>query len=759
MKTFSIPQDGLAGLKDNWKNDMVSGFLVFLIAMPLCLAISKASGFPPIAGIYTAIIGGMVVSFFMGARLTIKGPAAGLIAIGVGAVEELGKGDNMKGYQLTLAVVVVAALIQVGFGLLRAGKLGDFFPASAVHGMLAAIGIIIISKQIPVLLGTQAAGKEPLELLAEIPYLLSELNPEVAFIGVISLLILFLMPLIKSRYLRIFPPSMIVLLATVPLAIFYDFAHEHDYTLAHINYHIIPGNLLVQLPDTFLGGITFPDFSEIFSLTSIKYIIMFALVGSLESILSAKAVDILDPFRRKSDLNKDLLGVGIGNLAAGAIGGLPMISEIVRSSANINNGARTRWSNFFHGLFLLAFVALAAPLIEMIPNAALAAMLIYTGYRLASPQEFRKTWDIGWDQLIIFVVTIVLTLATDLLVGIFAGVLAQIILHLINGASISSLFRSNFSITEDNQEYHVTVRDAAIFSNYLSFKKCFDKIAPGKKVTFNFTEAKIIDHTLLEHLHHFEEEYHHTGGHVLMVGLGKHKAHSDHPLATRKITLSNPSKIEFRLNARQILLRDFAEDNELTFYPMITRNMRKYKGFPIEQGVRVLYEQNLMSKYTDYGKLEISDVTLTEGARMAQEDTQVTVFHVSDLDFNVPDFALEPESLFTKLSEISFGEDINFSHASVFSSMYYLRSDNEDAARSFFLPHVLRFLESCPPLHIESHKGKILVYKQRGLIDANQIAQVQNFLNALIGVIQPENVSDFQHKRVALHHNSSETNQ
>ena len=177
MKKTSIPQDGLEGLKTYVKTDALSGFLIFLIALPLCLAISKASGFPPIAGIYTAIIGGMIVSLFMGARVTIKGPAAGLIAISVGAVEELGKGDNLKGYQLTLAVIVAAALIQILFGIFKAGKLGDFFPASAVHGMLAAIGFIIIAKQIPVLLGTTAHGKEPFELFAEIPHLLSRLNP------------------------------------------------------------------------------------------------------------------------------------------------------------------------------------------------------------------------------------------------------------------------------------------------------------------------------------------------------------------------------------------------------------------------------------------------------------------------------------------------------------------------------------------------------------------------------------------------------
>jgi MFS superfamily sulfate permease-like transporter len=735
MKNLIVPKDGLEGLRENGKSDAISGFLIFLIAMPLCLAISKASGFPPIAGIYTAIIGGLVVSFFMGSRVTIKGPAAGLIAIAVGCVEELGKGDNMRGYQLTLAVIVIAAAIQILFGLFKAGKLGDFFPASAVHGMLAAIGIIIISKQIPVLLGAKPVGKEPLELLAEIPYLLTNMNPEVAFIGIVSLLVLFLLPLSKNRFVKVIPPPMIVLLLAVPLASFYDFAHEHDYTLADISYHIIPGNLLVQLPDSFLGGVTFPDFSEVFSATSLKYIAMFALVGSLESILSAKAIDILDPYKRKSDLNKDTLAVGVGNFAAGWIGGLPMISEIVRSSANINNGGKTRWSNFFHGLFLLIFVALASDLIEMIPNAALAAMLIYTGFRLASPKEFKKTWKIGWDQLVIFLVTIVLTLATDLLVGIFAGVATQFILHFISGAKFKSLFTSNFEINEVNGEYNVKVKDAAIFSNYLSFKKCLDQIKPGKKVVFNFAEAHIVDHTLLEHLHHFEEDYHHSGGHVMMQGMGKHRAHSDHPLATRKFSSNDSSKMEFKLNKRQAELRDFAEDHEFAFYPMTARNVTKYRGFPIEKGARIQFEENILSKYIDQGKLEISDIVLTEGARMAQEDTHITVLHISDLQSGIPDFALEPEQLWTKFSELSFGHDIDFSAHPEFSKRYYLRGDNETAIRNFFTKDLIHFLETHDEIHIESNHGKLLIYARRAKLSAIEIEKVIAFSKELLDII------------------------
>lgn len=736
MKNILVPKDGLEGLQENWKSDMVSGFLIFLIAMPLCLAISKASGFPPIAGIYTAIIGGLLVSLFMGSRITIKGPAAGLIAISVGAVEELGKGDNMKGYQLTLAIIVIAAGIQILFGLFKAGKLGDFFPASAVHGMLAAIGIIIISKQLPVLFGEQGRGKEPLELLADIPYMLSNMNPEVALIGMVSLLILFSLPTFKNKFIRAIPAPMLVLVIAIPIGLYFDFQHEHDYSLAAINYHIIPSNLLVQLPDTFFGGITFPDFSEIFSLTSIKYIIMFALVGSLESILSAKAIDILDPYKRKSDLNKDTLAVGVGNLTAGFIGGLPMISEIVRSSANINNGARTRWSNFFHGLFLLGFVALAAPLIELIPNAALAAMLIYTGFRLASPREFQKTWKIGWDQLTIFITTIIVTLATDLLIGIFAGVALKFVLHISRGASVKGLFKSNVEIVEKDNEYLVRVRGEAIFSNYLSFKKSLDTICAGKKVTFNFAEATIVDHTFLEHLHHFEEDYHATGGSISIQGIGKHRTHSEHPLSTRIFSSTIANRMEFKLNDRQVALRDLAEEHEFAFYPTTLRNMAKYKDFPIEKGTRILYEENLLSKYDTCGKMEISDITLTEGAGMAREEQKMTVFHLSDLEIVVPDFALEPERMWTKFSELTFGKDIDFQQHTMFSRKYYLRGDNEDAVRNFFHEALLVFLEEQDDLHIESHRNKLLIYKRKDILENEEIIHTINLINQLLLAIK-----------------------
>lgn len=325
-------------------DDALSGFLVFLIALPLCLAISLACGYPAIAGVFTAIIGGILTPWISNSELTIKGPAAGLIVIALGTVNEFAEiyGPE-RAYRLALGVGVAAGVVQILFALLRTGIFGEFFPTSAVHGMLAAIGVIIISKQIPICLGLPNVGS-PLELLAEIPNEFVHMNPEIALIGGLSLAVLFLLPLINNRYVQMVPAQMVVLLAAVPLGLFFDLDHTHTYSLAGHKFELGP-KLLVNVPDNLLGAITVPDFYGLTTGIGWKWVTMFALIGTLESMLSAKAVDMLDPQRRKTSLDRDNLAVGIGNALAASIGGLPMISKIVRSKANIDNGARTRFAN------------------------------------------------------------------------------------------------------------------------------------------------------------------------------------------------------------------------------------------------------------------------------------------------------------------------------------------------------------------------------------------------------------------------------
>jgi MFS superfamily sulfate permease-like transporter len=509
-----------------WKSDLVSGFLVFLIALPLCLGIAMASGFPPVSGILTAVVGGVLVSWLGSARLTIKGPAAGLIVIALGAVQELGEGDMHLGYRRALATIAVAAVVQILFALVRAGTLGDFFPSSVVHGMLAAIGIIICSKQVHTLLGVTPTGKGPLALLGEIPHSLGRMNPEIALIGLVSLLLLFghLALAKRGAFLKRVPAPLLVLLVAVPLGLSFDLEHEHTFTFSQHVYSVGP-DFLVNLPGNLLSALTFPDFSVITSVASLKYVAMFALVGSIESLLSTKAVDMLDLQKRRSDLDRDLLATGVGNLVCGLLGGLPMISEIVRSSANIGHGAKSRLSNFFHGLFLLLFVTFAPALIHRIPLAALAAMLIFTGVRLASPSEFVKTFRIGAEQLTLFTFTLVVTLATDLLVGVAAG---------IAGAPLVSLFWPIIEEQRNEEGVVLRVRHAAVFSNFLRLKKRLARHAEARHVEVDFAHARLVDHTVMERLHELEGEFARAGRHLRISGLERHRGLSRHPLAARK---------------------------------------------------------------------------------------------------------------------------------------------------------------------------------------------------------------------------------
>lgn len=536
MSPEKLPSTGLKGLKENWRNDLVSGAIVFLIALPLCLGISLASGVPPMAGIITAVIGGIIVSRINGSFVTINGPAAGLIVVILGAVEGLGNGDPMAGYRAMLAAVVVSGTLLFLLGRLKAGRLGDFFPSSAVHGMLAAIGIIILAKQVHAALGVKPDGKEPLELLAEIPHSIANMNPEVAIIGIASLLIMITLPLVKNRYVRMVPAPMVVVLVGIALGHWFDLEHEHRYLFLDGHEYTLGPKFLVTLPDKILDGIVFPDWSKTFTLPFLAAVISITLVQGIESLLSAKAVDKLDPWKRESDLNKDLSAVGAGSALAGLIGGLPMIAEIVRSSANVNNGGRTGWANFFHGAFLLIFIVAFPTLIHSIPLAALAAILMYTGYRLAAPQHFKHTLHIGREQLSIFVTTLVVTLATDLIIGVFSGILLKLIIHLARGASLRALFKPNLHLRYDSlsDRFVLEVHDAAIFSNYLGLKKKLDSIPAKADVRVDFDQATLVDHTVMEHVFSYKEKYERTGGRFEITEMGHLVPRSQHPHAARR---------------------------------------------------------------------------------------------------------------------------------------------------------------------------------------------------------------------------------
>lgn len=591
------PKSSAAGEAENsslitqFRCDALSGFLVFLIALPLCLAIAKASGFPPIGGVITAIVGGLVASFISNSALTIKGPAAGLIAIVAACVADFGgtfgkdAAADYSAYRMVLAVGACAAVIQILFGLFKAGKLGDFFPTAAVHGLLASIGVMIMIRQFLVMLGVGA--KLPVEardLLMEYPQFITQYNLPIAIVGLSSLAIMIFYPLIKVKALKALPVQMVVLIVAIPLAMYLNLHQptpeelaakaaaattatqaantaatpsaaaaktagvaappidpKHSYTIAGKEWSMDPTKYLINVPDNFMKAFVTPDFAAFNKWgIAIKWVLMFAIIASLESLLSAKAVDLLDPQRRKTDLNRDLLACGTANLISSFIGGLPMISEIVRSRANVDNGAKSRWSNVFHGVFLLLFAALLPFVLKLIPIAALAAMLTFTGFRLAHPREFMHMYKIGIEQFVVFVSTIIAIICTDLLIGVLIGMALELVINLFSGLSITAIFSSGAEVSPKGENTFVIVpHNAAVFSNWLSLRACIEKygLRQNKNIVVDLSSTSLVDHTVMEKLREMEREFEGNKLKLEIIGLESHRAVSAHPAAARKRNL------------------------------------------------------------------------------------------------------------------------------------------------------------------------------------------------------------------------------
>ncbi len=529
-----LPQDGLAGLRENWRFDLSSGFQIALIALPLSLGIALASGMPPMAGLIAAIVGGMVVSLISGSFVTITGPAAGLIVIVLGGIETLGQGNAVAGYRYTLAAIVIAGLIEAAFGLFKAGKLSAYFPEAVVHGMLAAIGVIILSKQIHVILGVKPHGHETLKVISEIPNSIMHANPDIALIGLTCLGVTIFWILMPWNAFKKIPIPLLVVVLGMSLGHVMGLQKEHTSTFLG-SPHVVGPQFLLNLPANLAQGIVFPDFGKIASPAFWVVVLSLSLIGSLESLLSALAVDKLDVYGRKSNLNRDVFAIGIGTALSGMLGGLPIISEIVRSSANVSNGGRTRWANFFHGLFILLSILLLPGLIQRIPLTALAALLVYTGYRLASPKEFVHTYHLGKEQLFIFVVTLLSALATDLLIGVACGMVVNVVVVVLQGAPFQDLFQVKGQLEEpESGQWLFRCQGALVFSNLIGLKHKLESLPLEKSIRIELNESLLVDHTVMVYLQQFAEDYHRLRGQCDILGLEKHTSVSTHPLATRK---------------------------------------------------------------------------------------------------------------------------------------------------------------------------------------------------------------------------------
>jgi MFS superfamily sulfate permease-like transporter len=478
-------------------HDIPAGVVVFLVALPLCLGIAVASGAPPFAGVISGVVGGLVVSIVSGSQISVSGPAAGLTVIVATGIDKLG-------FDGLLLAVALSGLIQLAMGFARAGVIGAYFPSAVIKGMLAAIGLILIMKQLPHAVGYDADAESDLSFLEDdtqgtFSFLwpsLQSISPGAMVVAAVSLAVMLFWETkrIKTHRILSFVPGPLV---AVIFGVLFNMLAQTVFP-----WFVIAPQHLVTLPvisgpAEFWGQIRFPDFSRLTDLHVYVTAGTLALVGSLETLLSLEAVDKLDPLKRTAPTDQELKAQGVGNFLSGIIGGLPITAVIVRSSANINAGAHTKVACVVHGALLLLSVMFLSHVLNMIPLACLAAVLLLTGYKLAQPKLVMEQYEKGFAQFAPFAVTIAAILLTDLLKGMAIGMAVGLFFVLYGN------YHSAFTVTRDGKNSLLRLQKDVSFLNKAPLRNILESVEEDSYLVIDGTRATFIDHDIMETLEDF----------------------------------------------------------------------------------------------------------------------------------------------------------------------------------------------------------------------------------------------------------------
>jgi MFS superfamily sulfate permease-like transporter len=488
--------------------DAPAGLVVFLVALPLCLGISLASGAPLLAGMVAGIVGGLVVSVLSGSAVSVSGPAAGLTVVMLSAISTLGS------WPAVLAATVVAGVIQLLLGVVRAGIIALYFPAAVIRGMLAAIGIILILKQLPHFLGADTDYFEDMDFLqfngqntfSAIAAAARALSPGSVLVGLVSLTLLLLWdsaPVRRQPWARLVPGALVVVVTAVA---FNQLLHTTFPAWQVRPEHLVKLPVVSSLAQL-TSEMTFPDFEALRRPATYGVAFTIAIVASLETLLSIEAVDNLDPQKRHTPPNRELLAQGVGNVLSGLLGGLPLTAVIVRSSANIAAGGRTKLAAFIHGMLLLASLLFFGAVLNTIPLAALAAVLLLVGFKLTKPALYRQQWRLGWAQFGPFIITIAAVLFTDLLKGVSIGLVLGFFFILKDNAKAGSYLRRDeaTSEAEEGNLLHLRLPEHVSFLNKASIVTTLEQLPSGSRVLLDGSRSDVIDHDVLEAIEAFRQ--------------------------------------------------------------------------------------------------------------------------------------------------------------------------------------------------------------------------------------------------------------
>ena len=712
--------------------NIFSGFVVSLIALPLGLGLAMASEAPPIAGVIAAVVGGVVVSIFGGSHVTIAGPGNGLVGVLLVAITTLG-------IESAYAAIICSGILLAILGFLRLGKLADFFPSSAIQGMLAAIGLIILGKQFHIMLAHKIIRVDTIDYLIEIPYTINDAihydNTGLiyaAIAGVLSLIIMVFYPRIRNKYLQLIPAPMWIVILSIGFSYYFEIVAHETNPISQL--YMISGipefkDIIAQLPSVNFGKVNELTFwSSVFALT---------LIASIESLLSIKAVDKLDPEKRRSNVNLDLKALGLATIGSGFLGGLNVVTVIARSSVNVNNNASNRSSNFFHATFLVIFIVLFSTQLTRIPLPALMAILVFTGYKLASPITIKKIFSIGKEQIVIFFVTLFVTLKVGLITGILSGVIITFLIHIIINKSASLFFRNVLKPNvlmfqeQDNGNYYVSVKHFCSFLNFYRLKEKLDAVPENNDIIIDFSLCEFVDHTVMENLNSYRDLFIKRDGHFDVIGLDLLDSESEHPFALRRL-LPVPNIIQSGLTKRQNHIEELAKDYGLSYEYKKEKETHFLDKFHFFRTKSIEHIYNKLS--TKNSILTIFDIEFSEGEFIAKETIRTTMLHIT-LGRKIPKFTLDREGFLEKVYAFAGFKDIPIQEHSDFNKRFYLLGENEVAIKTFFNDDIIRFFESNSYYHIESNRNSLLVFSKERLASTKEIKALFDFGKRLKQVI------------------------
>lgn len=749
------PREGLIGLRRYLRADMYAGLITFFLSIPFCLSIAFASGFPLMSGILTAVVGGLLISLVGGSSLGIKGPTTAYMPFLFLAIHQLGHGHWSTGLSYTLAVIVAAGIIQIIFGLLPIYHWLKIIPEAVTYGVLSAVGVLVIVHELHYLLGSDTGSYYFYELLLLLPQALYELDLAALSIGLVTCLVLFSSLTFQSQLAKLVPTPFMALLIGTGLAIYFDLPNDEQRQ-----------HLLAPMPQNWLSVIIMPDFSKVFQTRSLLYALVFALVGSLETITNLKAIDAIDQYRRKSNLRRELIAIGLGNVVCGLIGALPMITVMLRSINNVNSGAKTRWSGFWMGLFL----ALSASLLFVvyaIPKAALAAVMIYTAYRLNSPRLIGNIYRLGTEQLLLFVVTALATIFGGVLWGIGCGLLVYLMVYLFWGASLKTLFIPEAKLISYSQERNaIKIRSAAVVTIFPYLERMIKKISPTSIIYIDCARSPVVDYNFMELIYNHANNFNPKSQGIELQGLDDHLSVSSNPLATR-IKPEKPSvpkkgstgkksiltrlydqtidyfkrKQVFTFTSHQADIWGVATINNAKLRTQLTYDGVQLQAFRLAAGYEIKYRENKFRKKYREVNIEFSELFLSKGMRLSEQNLKISVLSVKDLPLEVPDFLLEKESLLKQISlfqPIEQEEDEADSYLTTLSG-YRLKGNDKEGIYQFFNPRLVNAIEQHPIYNLEAVNGQVAIYIAKNLMNRIELEDA---------VLLAETIVDSQYEQI-----------